>query len=135
MADQQKKKILVIEDDQYLRDLYVEILQMEGFDVEKAVDGEQGYMAMHNGGYDLVLLDIMLPKMDGLHILEKLVQETPPIRPNGPVVVLSNLGQDAAIAQAVSLGARGYMIKSDHTPDQVIAKVKEYLNGTKEPNA
>src|SRR5687767_11016689 len=125
MTDQSdKKRILVVEDDQYLRDLYVEILQNEGFAVDKAVDGEQGYMAMYNGGYDLVLLDIMLPKMDGLHILEKITKETPPMKPNGPVVILSNLGQDAAIAQGVALGARGYLIKSDHTPDQVIVKVK-----------
>lgn len=122
------KKILVVEDDQYIRELYIDILLDEGYDVEHAVDGEEGYQKMHAGGYDLVLLDIMLPKMDGIKILEKLKNETPPVTPNGAIMVLSNLGQETIIANAVSLGARGYLIKSDHTPDQVILKVKEYLN-------
>jgi DNA-binding response OmpR family regulator len=121
------KKLLVVEDDEYLRELYVDILKDEGFDVSFAVDGEEGYQKMHAGGYDLVLLDIMLPKMDGMKILDKLQKETPPIKPNGAVVVLSNLGQESAVADAVSRGARGYMIKSDFTPDQVINKVKGYL--------
>lgn len=123
-----KKRILVVEDDQLLRDLYVDILRQEGFDVDQAVDGQEGYTAMHKGGYDLVLLDIIMPHMDGLTVLSKLVKETPPIKPNKAVVILSNLGQDSAIAQAVSLGARSYLIKSDLTPDQVVAEVKRYLN-------
>ncbi len=132
MADQPhsttvKKRILVVEDEKFLLDLYADILTEAGFQVDKAADGEQGYNAMHQGGYDLILLDIMLPKMDGLKIMEKLAQETPPLKPNGMVVVLSNLGQDTAIASAVALGARGYMIKSDYTPDQVITKVKSFL--------
>lgn len=129
MNDQAKpaKKLLIVEDDQYLRELYVEILQDEGFDVDHASDGEEGYQKIYAGGYDLVLLDIMLPKMDGLKILEKVQKETPPLKPNRMIVVLSNLGQENAVSDAISRGARGYMIKSDFTPDQVINKVKEYL--------
>ena len=82
---------------------------------------------MFAGGYDLVLLDIMLPKMDGLKILEKLKKETPPTLPNKAIVVLTNIDQETSVTQAISLGARGYMMKSDYTPDQVIAKIKEYL--------
>lgn len=122
-----KKRILVVEDERYLRELYVEILQAEGYDVDQAIDGEEGYQALYKGGYDLVLLDIILPKMDGLKILQKLAKETPPQKPNGAVIVLSNLGQDTFIAEGVALGARGYMIKSDYTPDQIIAEVKNYL--------
>ncbi len=121
------KKVLVVEDDQYIRELYIDILQDEGYDVEHAVDGEEGYQKMHAGGYNIVLLDIMLPKMDGIKILEKLKNETPPIAPNEAILVLSNLGQETIIANAISLGARGYLIKSDHTPDQVVNKVKELL--------
>lgn len=121
------KKILIVEDDQYIRDLYVETLEDEGFFVENAADGEDGYKKIFHGGYDLVLLDIMLPKMSGLTILEKIRKETPPLSPNKMIVVLSNLGQETTIARAISLGARGYMIKSDYTPSQVIAKVREYL--------
>lgn len=105
------KKVLVIEDDQYIRELYIDILQDEGYDVDHAVDGEEGYTKMHAGGYDIVLLDIMLPKMDGIKILEKLKNETPPVTPNKAVLVLSNLGQETIIANAVSLGAQGYIIE------------------------
>lgn len=119
-------RILVVEDEKFLRELYVDILSGEGYTIDQAADGEEGYNKMREGGYDVVLLDVMLPKMDGLAILEKLSMNAP-VKPNGAVVILSNLEQDAAIAKAVTLGARGYMIKSDHTPDQVIAKVKSYL--------
>lgn len=121
------KKILIVEDDQYIRELYVEILEEEGFYVEHASDGETGYQKIFHGGYDLVLLDIMLPKMDGLMILDKIKNETPPINRNRAIIVLSNLGQETTIAKAMKLGAQGYMIKSDFTPAQVINKVKEYL--------
>ena len=121
------KKILVVEDDQFIRELYIDILQDEGYDVDHAVDGEEGYAKLHMGGFDLVLLDIMLPKIDGIKILEKLKNETPPVTPNKAILVLSNLGQETIIGNAIALGARGYLIKSDHTPDQVINKVKEYL--------
>ena len=127
MTDQTPKKVLIVEDDQYLRDLYVEILEAEKYAVDRAADGMEGYQKMYQGGYDLVLLDIMLPQMDGLKILQKLKNETPPVKPNLKIVILSNLGQESAITQALGLGASGYMIKSEHTPDQVIAKVKGYL--------
>lgn len=121
------KKILVVEDDEYLRELYIDILEEEGYAVDHAADGEEGYQKMYAGGYDLVLLDIMLPKIDGLKILEKLQKETQPMQPNKVIIVLSNIGQETAVDKAKSFGARGYMIKSDYTPDQVIAKIKEYL--------
>src|SRR4051812_36891440 len=118
--DNSTKKILVVEDEQYLRDLYVEILKTEGYQVDQASDGEEGFTAMHKGGYDLIMLDIMLPKMDGFQILEKL-QTDKPLLPNNCVIVLTNLSKDANIARGISLGARGYMIKADYTPDQIIA--------------
>lgn len=130
MVNQAKriKKILVVEDDQYLRDLYIDILRDEGYDVDHAPDGEEGYAKLHAGGFDIALLDIMLPKMDGISILEKLQKETPPIIPNGAIIVLSNIGQETVIAKAIGFGAKGYMIKSDMTPGQVISKVQEYLS-------
>ena len=124
------KKILVIEDDQFLRELYVDILRAEGFLVDYAIDGEEGYQKMFTGGYDLVLLDIMLPKMDGLKILETLKKERNPISPNHSIVILSNMDQDSAIAQAISMGAAGYMVKSEQTPEQVVNKVKEYIKSS-----
>ncbi|MFA6512514.1 MAG: response regulator [Patescibacteria group bacterium] len=121
------QKILVVEDDQFLRDLYVDILTSAGYEVQQASDGEEGYKLIHQGGYDLVLLDIMLPKIDGISIL-KLAQATPPEKSNRHIVILSNLGQDSIIAEAVNLGARGYMIKSELTPEQALNEVKRYLS-------
>lgn len=121
------KKILVVEDELYLRELYVEILKDEGFDVSDAADGQKAYEDISKGGFDLVLLDIMLPKMDGLTIL-KMIRENPPVNPNKAVVMLTNLGHDSSISEAISLGARGYMIKSDYTPEELIKEVRHYLS-------
>ncbi len=118
---------MVVEDDTALRDLYVQILTDSGFTVESAVDGQEAFDKMKKGGYDLVLLDIILPKVDGLTVLEKLSAEAPPEKPNYHIVVLSNLGQDEAISKAMSLGAQGYLIKSDYTPGQVVEQVNHFL--------
>jgi len=126
MAD--NSRILVVEDDQALRDLYVLILKDAGFAVDEAPDGESALAAMQKGGYDLVLLDIVLPKMDGIRILEHL-KATPSDSPNKKIVVLSNLGHDEIISNAMTLGAVGYLIKSDYTPDQIVLRVQEFLNG------
>lgn len=129
MADSENgsKKILVVEDEVYLRDLYVDILKKEGYNVDFAAEGEEALAKMKAGGYDLVLLDIMLPKMDGIQILKKLKQEKPQ-KPNKVVLLLTNLGQETVISEGVSLGVRGYLIKSDYTPDQLLEEVKKALN-------
>lgn len=121
------EKILVIEDDQFLRDLYRELLTEAGYKVDLAEDGEIGMNKFLVGGYDLVLLDIMLPKVDGLEILRK-VKEKPPKTANGPVVLLTNLGQDSIIKEGFNLGASGYLIKSSMNPDQVLSEVKVFLS-------
>lgn len=121
-------RILVVEDDQALRDLYVLILKDAGFTVDEAADGEAALAAMQKGGYDLVLLDIVLPRMDGIKILEHL-KVNPPAAPNKKIVVLSNLGQDETIGNAMALGSVGYLIKSDYTPDQIVLRIQEFLNG------
>lgn len=120
------QKILVVEDDQFLRELYDELLTDEGYSVETCEDGATGLEKMTQGGYDLVLLDIMLPKKDGLEILREL-KTSPPKSPNGPVVLLTNLGQDAIIKEGFTLGASGYLIKSAMTPDQVLHEVRVFL--------
>jgi CheY-like chemotaxis protein len=123
------QRILVVEDDEFLRELYDELLKGEGYDVVLAVDGEQGLNQISSGGFDLVLLDIMLPKMDGLEILRH-VKSKPPTTKNGPVVLLTNLGQDSIIKEGFALGASGYLIKSAMNPDQVLSEVKVSLSNT-----
>lgn len=120
------KKVLIVDDDVYLRDLYEEVLKEAGYEVITAVDGEDGVGKLQQGGMGLTLLDVMMPKLDGLGVLKKL-QETPPVTPNGPIVLLTNLAQDPIVTEAMTLGATSYIIKADITPDQLIEKVNEYL--------
>ena len=120
------KKILVVEDEVFLRDLYLEVLTDAGFTVDTASDGEEACTKMKQGGYDLVLLDIMLPKKDGMQILKEL-KASPPVSPNKSILILTNLGQEAVISEGIALGVRGYIIKSDYTPDQLIAEVQRVL--------
>lgn len=120
-----KKRILLVEDEASLRELYQEILEEEGFSVEQASDGEQALRLMKKGGYDLILLDIVLPKLSGLEVLTALkTQKTK--KPSGPVVVLTNLGKEA-VDNEKDLGIKDYLIKSDLTPDQFVEKVKQYI--------
>ena len=120
------KRILIIEDDQLLREFYEELLLSEGFYVDAAADGEVGWQKIKDSNYDLILLDIILPKKDGLQILKDMQLLEP--KRFGKVVVLSNLGQDAIIKQCFDLGAVGYLIKSALNPDQVLTEVNSYLN-------
>ena len=119
-------KILIIDDDPDLRDIYKETLGESGYDVDLATEGREGLFKIMEGGYDLILLDIMLPHIDGISILRKLKSETN-LPYNGPIFVLSNLSQKEIIDEALNLGARGYIVKSDITPDQFLAKVSHIL--------
>ena len=125
------KRILIIEDDQFLREFYQELLQGEGYLIDVAIDGETGLRKMQQGGYDLVLLDIMLPKKDGLQILRDL-KVNPSKKANGPVVCLTNLGQETVIKQSFELGAAGYLMKSALDPADVLQEIKNFLQ--KPPN-
>ena len=122
-----KKQILLVEDDELIRQLYGKILTTAGYEVIEAPDGNIAFKLMHEGGYDLVLLDIMLPGMNGLDILESLTQ-TPPTKPLGAVIVLTNLDQDTTIAKGLSYGVRGYLIKSQVTPDIIRREVEAALS-------
>lgn len=119
-------RILVVEDDQFLREFYQELLTAEGYLVDAAPDGEIGFQKIHEGGFDLVLLDIMLPKKDGLQILKD-IKEQGSKNPNKSIVMLTNLGQDMIIKQCFELGASGYLIKSSLNPDQVLTEIKNHL--------
>ncbi len=123
---EQKKRVLIVEDDQFLREFYEELLVSEGMEIETAPDGDTAVAKIHEGGYDLILLDIMLPKKDGLEILRE-NKIAPPLHSNGPIVVLTNIGQDAIIKSCFEAGAAGYMIKSALNPDQVLQEIHNYL--------
>lgn len=120
------KKILVVEDDLFLRELYIDILTSEGYKVDSAADGEEALQKIKIGGYNLVLLDIILPKINGLEVVKQ-IQVSPPQNPNKCVLFLTNLDKDEEIKAALKLG-QGYLIKSQITPESLVEQVKTYLN-------
>lgn len=122
----QKSKILVVEDDAFLREIYLDTLTRGGYEVDIAVDGDEGYDKIKSGGYDLILLDIILPKQEGLQIIRTL-KDDPTWKSETPIVFLTNLDNDGEIKQALQFG-KGYLIKSQLTPADLIKEVKLYLS-------
>jgi DNA-binding response OmpR family regulator len=123
-----QKSILLVEDEQMLLDLYTTILTSEGYRVTQALDGIDALHAIKEGSYDLILLDTMMPKMDGLKVLETLQKEGFSGTKKRNIFMLSNLDQESIMQKALSLGAMGYLIKSDYTPDQLLATIRKHLN-------
>lgn len=129
-----KKKILLIEDDRDLADLYEEVLS-ENYEIKVAFDGKAG-LEMAKNSPDLILLDILLPEVNGFELLKNLKtsQETKKI----PVVVLTNLGSknvDDDKKLALLLGAEDYWVKAYHKPDEIVNKIASYLAPEKQPEA
>lgn len=121
------KKILVVEDEVFIADLYARQLTLAGYQVKVANDGLTGLKLLESGEYDLLLLDIMLPGLNGLELLKQWRAKNP--QSGMPVLLLTNLGQDSIIKQGFDLGAQGYLIKASYTPDQVVNEVKNALSG------
>lgn len=119
------KKILLIEDDSFLSEIYVAKFQESGFEVLVARDGAVGLVKIKEQTPDMILLDVVMPNMDGFEILQ-IIKGDPQIK-NIPVVILSNLGEQENIAKGLELGAAAYIVKAHYTPTEVVAKVKEIL--------
>lgn len=117
------KRVLIIDDDTYIRELYEEVLKNEGFDVVTAVDGQEGLHHLLEGGNDVILLDVMMPKLDGIGVLTKL-KESQPKNPNGPILLLTNLDHDPVLDQATALGIQKHLLKADMLPPMLIEVVK-----------
>lgn len=124
-VDQDKKtKILIIEDEQSLVDLLATKLKKENFDVAYVYDGEEGYKMIKKWRPDLVLLDIVMPKMDGYEVLEKLNEDKNKV----PVIIISNSGQPVELEKTKKLGAVDHLIKTEFNPIDVLNKVRNYLD-------
>jgi CheY-like chemotaxis protein len=119
------QKILLIEDEVLILRMYEKIFAFEGFNVATAVDGVEGFEKAKSEKPNLILLDIMMPKMDGLKVLENLKGD--PTTKDIPVVVLTNLSSDVVIKDAYSKGAVGYLVKSEVVNEKIVDEIKQYV--------
>ena len=124
-TQQQVKMILIVEDDPVLQKMYTEKLTFEGFGVLNARDGKEALDTVLKEKVDLILLDIMLPRMSGTDFLVKIKQDTKIA--SIPLVALTNLAEDEEKQRAIKLGVQEYLVKAMQTPEQVVAKIKKHL--------
>lgn len=120
----EKSKVLVVEDDQFLRKIYEVKLSDEGFNVKIAVDGEEGIKLALDFKPDVILLDLIMPKLNGFEVLEKLKGKE---KIKTPIYVLSNLGQDSDVEKAKELGAEGYLVKAVTPINEVVRTIRSSL--------
>lgn len=119
------KKILVIEDDAFLGDVLLEKLKKEEYDAYLSRDGAEGFQKIKELKPDLILLDIILPNLNGYEILEQKLKD--PDIENIPVIIISNSGQPVEISRALALGVKDYFIKAQFDPEEVMFKVRNFL--------
>lgn len=129
MAEQSKRKILIVEDDPFISDMYATKLKKEGYDPKVAENGKVGLAELESSSFDLILLDIVMPQMDGFEMMKRLKAEKE--TSNIPVILLTNLGQKDDVEQGLALGADDYIVKAHFTPGEVIAKIEERLKANK----
>jgi len=123
------KKILLIEDEQVLADVLDAKLKKEGYVTNVAYEGEDGYNKVREWKPDLILLDIVLPKMNGYEVLERMQADNN----KTPVIIISNSGQPVEIERTKKLGAVDYLVKTQFNPAEVIKKVNDYLSSADKP--
>ena len=121
----EKQKILLVEDDKFLGKMLGKMLESHNYEVVLAGNGREGLLKASNSNPNLILLDIMLPDIDGFDVLETIRQDEKIKKI--PVIIISNLGQPEDMQQGKSLGAKDYLVKSDMSLDEVVAKVRKYL--------
>jgi two-component system response regulator VicR len=119
------KKILIVEDEEIMLGLLQRKLTKEGYEVSTARDGEEGIRAMREAEPDLILLDIIMPKMGGLEVMEEMNKDNK--LKKIPVIVISNSGQPVELDRAQKLGAKDWLIKTEFDPQEVIDKVVKQI--------
>lgn len=118
-------QVLIIEDDKFLCKIYATKLKKEGISVDFALNGEEGLKKVEAEKPELILLDLIMPKLDGFQVLEALQKDAKLKKIT--VIVLSNLGQGADIDRAKKLGAKDYIIKSDTSIEEVLKKIRNNI--------
>lgn len=122
-GERSKIKVLLVEDDPFLLSMYSTKFESEGFEVAVATDGEEGLKLAAKETPSIILLDILLPKIDGFEVLKALKKEEG--TKNIPVILLTNLSQKDEVEQGISLGASDYLIKAHFMPSEVVEKIKK----------
>jgi CheY-like chemotaxis protein len=122
---QKKKKIMIVEDDSFVMDIYQTKLSQEGYEVLPAENGAEAIKKLEKEIPDLILLDIIMPYIDGLQVLRKIKADEK--LKDIPVILLTNLSQKENINEGLGLGADDYLIKSHFTPSEVLEKIKKYI--------
>ena len=120
-------KVLLVEDDSFLRDICYKKLKKEGFNVAAAVNGEEAVKKVGEFNPAIVLLDIILPAMDGFEVLKEIRAHKNRLVKNVPVIMLTNLGQEEDNKKALALGANDYLVKAHFTTEEIINKIKSRL--------
>jgi DNA-binding response OmpR family regulator len=120
-----KQKILMIEEDRFLRKIYKNKFLKSGFEFSEATNGIEGLNKIFSEKPDLVLLDIILPRKNGFDVLIDAKRNT--ATKKIPFIIISNLGQESDIKRGISLGAKDYLVKTDISHSEVVEKVKECL--------
>lgn len=125
--DNEKRKILIVDDDSFLLDMYAIKFSQNNFEVHTATSGLQSIEKLKGGLVpDVILMDLIMPEMDGFEMLEKI--NTEKLVPNSIKIVLSNKSQQSDIDRATELGASGYIVKASSTPIEVVEQVVNILN-------
>jgi len=119
------KKILFIEDESALQQTFGDVLKQEGYQMIGALDGEVGLKLAKSGKPDLILLDLILPKIDGFEVLKKIKAD--PETKDIPVIVLTNLEESEDVQRAIDLGAKNYLVKANYSLREVVEKIKKAL--------
>jgi DNA-binding response OmpR family regulator len=125
MAEKKKIQLLLVEDDTFLSNIYKTKFEMEGFEVITAMDGETGLALAKSKKPAIILLDILLPKMDGFTVLKELKNDN--AVKNIPVILLTNLGQKDDVNKGLELGAVDYLIKAHFKPSETVEKVRKVI--------
>lgn len=125
MPSSKQTHILIVEDDLFLAEIYQKKFEMEGFKVSMANDGEKAVNDIKKKMPDLVLLDILLPKLDGFSVLEAIKSDS--VSKDIPIILLTNLGQQDDVQRGLEKGAADYLIKTHFKPSEVVDKVRKLL--------
>jgi len=120
------KHIFLVEDDPFLSEMYAKKISAVGFEIEVIGTAEDALRKLEQTKPDLILLDVVLPKMDGFEFLRTIKQNE--IYQKIPVLILSNVGQKEEIQRGLELGAKGYIVKAQFTPSEIIQKIEQALS-------